>query len=126
MTPEEIDRIASRLFSAIEKGDIEGVAALYAEDVEIWHNVSGRAQTRDENLRLLTHLRGRLDDWRYDEIRRDLFDGGFVQQHVLRARKPDGARVAIPVCILVRASRGRITRIDEYLDGRAADTLTAS
>jgi ketosteroid isomerase-like protein len=126
MTSEEIDELASRLFSCIETGDIEGVADLYAPDVAIWHNVSGRSQTRDQNLKLLTHLRGRLDEWRYDEIRRDLFDGGFVQQHVLRARKRDGSPIEIPVCILVRTSGGRITRIDEYLDSRAADTLASS
>jgi len=126
MTRAQIDELATRLFTNIEKGDLEGVAALYAEDVAIWHNVSGRAQTRDENLRLLSHLRERLDEWRYDEIRREVFDGGFVQQHVLRARRPDGAPVEIPVCILVRASGGRITRIDEYLDGRAAESLTSA
>lgn len=62
MTLEEVDRLADRLFAAIEAGDVEAVAALYADDVEVWHNTSGQAQSKDENLKLLGGLAARYLD----------------------------------------------------------------
>ena len=44
---ESTDRIASDFFAAIERGDLEAVRDLYSPRVEVWHNVTGRTQTRD-------------------------------------------------------------------------------
>lgn len=123
MTPAEIDGLASRLFAAIERGDIEAVAGCYQPELVVWHSPSGHEQTRDENLALLTRLSERCSDWRYEEVRREIFADGFVQQHVLRLRNARGVPVEVPVCIVVRVREGAITRIDEYLDAAAAAPL---
>ena len=45
---------------------------------------------------------------------------------VLRVTNRAGAEVAIPVCLAVRVTDGRIRRIDEYLDSRHVDQLFAN
>ena len=37
-SPDDINALADRLVAAIEAGDVEGVAAIYADDAVIWHN----------------------------------------------------------------------------------------
>jgi len=123
MTAAEIDDLAGRLFAAIERGDIDAVARCYQPDVAVWHSPSGREQTREQNLALLSLLSRCCSDWRYEDVRREIFADGFVQQHVLRLRNARGVPVEIPVCIVVRLRDGAIARIDEYLDGAAAAPL---
>lgn len=125
MSPDPIDRLADDFFAAIERGDLEAVGALYADDVVVWHNVTGRTQTRAENLRLLGHLAGLISDWRYEEVRRHCYPGGFVQQHLLRGTNAIGEALEVPVCLVAGVRDGRVVRIDEYLDGEAARPLFA-
>lgn len=118
-----MDALADRFFAAIERGDAATLEALYAPGMSVWHNTSRAPQSGEANLALLADLHRRLGGWRYDDVRRDVFDGGFVQQHVLRARRPDGREVEVPACVVARVEDGAITRIDEYMDARAARAL---
>jgi ketosteroid isomerase-like protein len=113
---DDTDRIASAFFAAIERGDLDAVRELYAPDAEIWHNVTNRAQTREENLALLKYFTGRVSERRYEVLARELFPGGFVQRHVLHGKLGSGELVAAPVCLVVHVSAGRIERLFEYLD----------
>ncbi|MGA0599945.1 nuclear transport factor 2 family protein [Caulobacter sp. KR2-114] len=108
--------LAVRFFDAIERGDAAAVAACYAEDVAIWHNTDGLTQGRDENLKVLSGLIRYYPERRYAERRLTAFPGGFVQQHVLRARRSDGAERSLPACVICQVKDGRITRLDEYFD----------
>lgn len=125
MSEAEIDALATRFFAAIETGDAETIGRLYAEDAQVWHNVSGAAQSREENLRLLAYLAKRIRGWRYDDVRRRCFPDGFVQQHVLRGHNTRGEAVAVAACIVAEVADGCIVRIDEYLDAEAARPLFA-
>ena len=116
---DSTEQIATDFFAAIERGDLEAVRDLYASDVEVWHNVTNRTQTREENLELLRHFTGRVGELRYEVLSRDLFPGGFVQRHILHGKLSSGARIDAPVCLVVHVSAGRIERLYEYLDGRA-------
>jgi ketosteroid isomerase-like protein len=114
---DAIRAVATRLFDSIERGDVEAVAACYAPDVAIWHNNDGVVQSREENLRTLAAVVRMLSERRYEDRRLDVFDGGFVQQHVLTGvRAADGARVSLPAALVCRVRDGKITRLDEYLD----------
>jgi uncharacterized protein len=112
--------VADRIFAAIEAGDEAAVADVYADDVIVWHNNDGVEQTKDQNLRVLHWLISRTERREYRAIRRFEIPGGFVQQHELHVELPDGRSADLPACVVVRVDGGRITRIDEYLDGAAA------
>lgn len=113
---DEADRIASEFFAAIQRGDLEAVRELYSPDAEIWHNVTGRSQTREENLALLRYFTGRVSEMRYEVLAREFFPGGFVQRHVLHGKLGSGDLIAAPVCLVVHVSEGKIRRLFEYLD----------
>ncbi|HEY9266169.1 MAG TPA: DUF4440 domain-containing protein, partial [Mycobacterium sp.] len=56
-------------------------------------------------------------DRRYEILDRQVFDGGFVQQHVLHATGRAGDTIAMRVCIVIKVGAdGLISRIDEYFD----------
>lgn len=112
----DTDRIASEFFAAIERGDLDAVREIYAPEAEIWHNVTGRTQTREENLALLRFFTGRVSERRYEVLSREFFPGGFVQRHILHGKVESGEIIAAPVCLVVHVSAGRIERLFEYLD----------
>ena len=115
----ETERIASAFFAAIARADLEAVREIYSPDVQVWHNVTGRTQTRDENLKLLKFFAGRVSERRYEVLARDFFPGGFVQRHVLHGKLASGELVAAPVCLVVHVANGKIERLYEYLDPAA-------
>jgi ketosteroid isomerase-like protein len=116
MNEAAVRAFAKRFFDAIEQGDVDVVRDSYTPDVGIWHNFDDKVQSRDENVATLTAMVGRISDRSYDERRVEVFDGGFLQQHVLRGTRKDGSRVSLPACIICRLRDGRIARLDEYLD----------
>jgi ketosteroid isomerase-like protein len=115
---------AAALFSAIEGKDPQAVAALYADDVEVWHNFSNACQTKTENLAVLTGLCESVPEIRYEVLEKMLLeDGRVLQRHNLRASTGSGEEVVIPACIFLTIQDGLITRIDEYLDTAQANRL---
>jgi ketosteroid isomerase-like protein len=118
-TSEDMLTLAKRFFDAIEKGDIETVRGIYAPDAVIWHNNDGLATTREDNLKVLTNFIKAVPERRYLERRVGAFDGGFVQQHLLKGKLANGKDLALACCIVCEVKDGRITRLDEYLDSAA-------
>ncbi|MBP6011530.1 MAG: nuclear transport factor 2 family protein [Alphaproteobacteria bacterium] len=115
--------VAERFFSAIEKGDIDAVRAIYAPNARIWHNHDRKDQTVEENLRILSWMSKNLTNKRYQVQRRVAIPGGFLQQHVLLAETAGGP-FEMPACIIVEVNNGRIARLEEYLDSAQANRLT--
>ena len=116
---DQIERVASELFAAVERGDLAAVRELYDPGVQVWHNVTNQTQTRDENLKLLEYVTGRISERRYEVLSRDFFPGGFVQRHILHGKLASGELVAAAVCIVIYVSKGKIERLYEYLDPAA-------
>jgi uncharacterized protein len=114
VTDDALD-LAERFFSAIERGDIEAVKAIYAPDARIWHSHDLKEQTVEENLRVLSWMARALPSRRYRIHRRIAIPGGFLQQHMLEVTTAAGP-FAMPACIVVKVKDGRITRLEEYLD----------
>ena len=108
--------VAERLFSSIMRGDVAGVRACYAPNIEVWHNNDAQVQDAETNLRALTWVTQNIKELRYEEIRRQATPSGFVQQHVLRGIAPNGKALELPACIVCTVADGKITRLDEYLD----------
>jgi len=117
-TTDPLD-VAARLFAAVEGGDVAAIAQLYAPEAVIWHSHTGTTQTAEENVQILGMVTKRLRGLRYEEVRRQRTERGFVQQHVLRARGPEGQLVELRACMVCDVVDGQITRLDEYLDGAA-------
>ncbi|MFI5315020.1 MAG: nuclear transport factor 2 family protein [Myxococcota bacterium] len=116
MSESESLEVAEKLFAAIPRGDLEAVRGIYAPAAEIWHNHDGVTQDVAANLRVLDWVVRNISGLRYEDVRRQATPTGFVQQHVLRGSGPGGKPVEIAACIVCRVERGRITRLDEYLD----------
>ncbi|WP_369806689.1 nuclear transport factor 2 family protein [Mycobacterium sp. E802] len=120
MSPTEVelvDNVAHRLFEAIERGDTDSVARLWADDVSVWHSGDTRDNDRARALKVIDWFINATRERRYEVLDRQFFDGGFVQQHVLHAAGRDGASIALRVCIVIKVGTdGLIRRIDEYFD----------
>jgi len=119
MQEAQIDQLAKDFFAAIERADLDALRALYAPDVEVWHNLTKRVQGREENLALLRTFTGRVKELRYEILAREFFADGFAQRHVLRGKIPSGAELEAQVCLVVHVADGTIRRLYEYLDSRA-------
>ena len=109
--------VADRLFSAIEAGDVDTVAAMWSDDVSVWHAGDTIASDKGRAIRVIEWFVSATADRHYDVLDRRFFGGGFVQQHVLHGLARDGTPYSLRVGIIIAVGRdGLITRIDEYFD----------
>jgi len=116
---QAIADVAEKFFRAIEAGDIETVAGCYADDVRIWHNYTDVVSTKQENIEVLRGFIARSASRSYEERDLQTFPGGFVQQHRLVARAPDGYVLELPACLVCEVENGRIVSLREYFDPAA-------
>ena len=116
-TPQQANEVADRLFSSIEKQDTETLAGIYTDDAVIWKNYNQVAIPAESSLAFLKGVGEYLRDVRYKDVRRSVFEGGFVQQHYFTGTiRETGEQLSIPVCVIAQVEGGKIKRIDEYLD----------
>jgi ketosteroid isomerase-like protein len=114
---DAISDVADRLFEAIENSDIAMIQQLWNDDVAVWKAGEDGARDKERALRVITWFVNRTTDRRYEILDRQLFDGGFVQQHVLHANGRDGGSISMRVCMVIKlGANGLISRIDEYFD----------
>jgi ketosteroid isomerase-like protein len=113
MTKSEILELAAALMAAVQRGDIDAVKALYAQEIILWHNNDRVNQTSEDSIRTLTWINKHMKGVRYEELRVAALDDGFVQQHVMRADSP---KVDMPCMLRAWCANGRVTRIEEYFD----------
>lgn len=118
--------IAAGLFDNIERKRVDGVAALYADDIAVWHNFSNAEQKKSENLAVLDGLTRAVESLRYEVLERVLLGDRVLQRHNLRCRTAKGEEIVIPACIFITVRNGKIARIDEYLDTGQANRLRAA
>lgn len=109
--------VADRLFGAIERGEYDTVAAMWADDVTVWHTGDSQDNDRAQALKVIRWFMRVTTARSYEILDRQYFDGGFVQQHVLRASRSDDTSIEMRVCIVIKVdAEGSITRVDEYFD----------
>lgn len=117
MNAELSRAVADRLFAAIEAGDQDAVARMWSPGIAVWHTGDEADLDRDRALKVIRWFIRSTTARSYEILDRRYFDGGFVQQHVLRASGADGASIAMRVCIVISIDAdGSIVRIDEYFD----------
>ncbi|MGV0850798.1 nuclear transport factor 2 family protein [Mycolicibacterium phlei] len=111
-----ITDVADRLFAGIEAGDRDAVGRLWSEDIVVW-KVADRDRDKQRALRVIDWFIGATTRRRYEILDREVFDGGFVQQHILHATGRTSHDIAMRVCLLVRVNGdGLISSIAEYYD----------
>ena len=111
------NNVADRLFGAIEAGDYEAVAGMWADDVLVWHAGDPKDNDRVRALKVIRWFINVTTTRRYEILDRQFFAGGFVQQHVLHAKGTNGESISLRVCIVIKVGADDlITRIDEYFD----------
>jgi ketosteroid isomerase-like protein len=113
---ESTRQLAESFFNAIERGDLVAVQAIYAPDAIVWHNTDGRAVQVDENLETLESFIQNVPERHYTRRRLEVFEGGFVEQHLLKGKLANGKEVSLAACVICKVREGRITRLDEYFD----------
>ena len=87
------------------------------DNVLVWHSGDREDNDRPRALRVIHWFIKRTTERRYEILDRQLFDGGFVQQHILYANCRNGGSIALRVCIVIKlGANGLISRIDEYFD----------
>ncbi len=119
--------IADRLFDAIERSDVAMVEELFSPDVAVWKSGDVRDNDRARSVRILAGFVNATVDRRYEVLDRQVFGGGFVQQHVLHATGRTGGSIAMRVCIVIKlGSDGLINRVDEYFDPAAMAPLLSA
>lgn len=116
------DALLDRLFGAIAASEIDAIAELYASDIEVWHNAAGRTLDRDGGLAVLRAFLARTEAVRYEVVERRHWEGGAMQRHVLHIGV-SGDEHAIAACIVFAFAHDQITRVFEYVDGRALRPL---
>ena len=114
---DAIDGVADQLFAAIERSDTASVRRLWNDDIAVWKVGEHRDRDKERALRVIDWFVATTTGRRYEILDRQLFAGGFVQQHILHATGRNGASISMRVCLVIKVgANGLITRIDEYFD----------
>ena len=116
MTDRELRELCTRYFDAVERGDVDAVAELYATDFSFWVNLTGAESSREQNLATLRDGKAVLRRRSYDDRTIDTFETGFVVRYSVNVVAHDGRRSSLWACVVAQCRDGRITHIDEYLD----------
>jgi hypothetical protein len=116
-----INELADELFAAIERSDETMLDRLFDSEITVWRSGARRDDDKQRALKVLRWFVGVTAQRRYQLLDRQLFPGGFVQQHILHAIGRAGGSIALRVCIVIKVdlspgSQVLISRIDEYFD----------
>jgi ketosteroid isomerase-like protein len=116
---------ANRFFGGLLAGDLSELEAACAPEAVLWINLTEQERSLSASLPGFARLRAKVPDLRMDDVRRRAVPGGFVEQHALVGTMPDGEPLRVVGCFLGTVEDGRITRLEEYVDGGQAAGLSA-
>lgn len=114
------NELADAIFDAIERGDVDFVASMWADDIEVWHSNDNAVQNKEQNLAVLAWMTKRTTSVEYIHVIRDVTTTGFAQRHTLRLTFDGGRTADLHAAIFVTISDGQVKRIDEYVDSAHA------
>jgi ketosteroid isomerase-like protein len=113
---DSMNQLADKFFSAIERVDGKAIDEIYTPDAVVWHNYDNIPQSRADNMAMLARFPQMFQSFKYTDIRRSFYSGGFVQQHVARGTKTNGKHFDLFACMIITVRGNKIARIDEYFD----------
>lgn len=118
MPSMQLEDVADSLVACAQAGDLAKLRTICVPDVALWHNTT-LVELRGEAAFKALEFVVAIPDLKYAEIRRHFWEDGFVSQHVVTGRKPDGTVFRLPVCYVVTVREGRIARLEEWWDSAA-------
>ena len=113
---DAIDTLAERLFRAFEANDADTIATLCEPDAQFSQNGNSPTAIADL-LPSFASLSERIGHHTYTDVRRAVFDGGFVEEHRAVSTLPNGSPMSIWACVVGRVGpSGKLAELHEYLD----------
>jgi len=116
--PSAMADIETRYFDALERGDTNVISGYYSPQVRVWNTLTLRALTGTEHIESLEkHFFANYFDRKFTDHHVNHFVGGFVRQHILKARRAsDDKLIELPICVVCKVDGGLLTRVDEYMN----------
>lgn len=118
-------QLAENLFAAFAAGRADAVRALCSADFSGRQN-GGAPMTLDALLGFALTVKRVVPDLHYANIVRGATASGFVEEHDVCGSLPDGAPLALRVCVVADVVDGQVQRLREYFDTAAAAGLIAA
>ena len=105
-----------RLFRAFEDNDAATIESLCEPGARLSQN-GNEPRLIADLLPGFAKLAERIGHHRYTEVRRAVFDDGFVEEHRAVSTMPNGAPMAVWACVVGRVGdSGKLVELREYLD----------
>ena len=117
--------VANRFFDGLLAGDLAALRAACSSGSILWINLTEQERALEDSLPGFAALRSKVPDLRMESVRRRGIPGGFLEQHVLIGTLPEGAPLRVVGCFIGTVEDDRISRLEEYVDGRQAGALSA-
>jgi ketosteroid isomerase-like protein len=125
MQSRPAEAVIEAFFAAIERADADAIAALYADDLAVWHSNDGKTQNKAQNLQTLTWLTEKAA-MRYVVLERVACGDRIAQRHRVEiTSRADQRSATADAAIFFTVKGGLITRIDEYIDSDSVRSLAA-
>jgi ketosteroid isomerase-like protein len=114
-----MEALGLRMMRAAEAGDMVAVRDCYTDDATLWTNTTRKTLSIDEHITMIKGMRGRASNIRYLDIRITPTPDGFVMQHLVLGDLPEGKKLDIDACFIVKVRDGKIAHREEYIDSVA-------
>lgn len=115
--PPDPDALASAFFAATSRNDWEAALTLLSPHATVRTHPGPPASGVDGLAETWQKLRDRYGPWEYLDIRRQVAEDSFCEQHVVRFPDLD---VRVEACVVGRLDEhGRIVLLEEYVDSAA-------
>ena len=115
--------LADRFFTSVEQQDFQMFRTTFDASAVIWHNMDRTEKVLVTFVDVLEDVRAKASSWKYVLIRHRDFSDGFVRQNRLVGTTRAGKPFDFATCVIGIVRDGRLTRVDEYYDGMAAQPL---
>ena len=111
--------LAHRLTKSLEDGDVEAVRSAFCPDAVLWHNTDGLTLDLDGLAGSFSSFVADVPKRHIDVHERLNIAGSLFQSHTINCATHDGRAFKLRGCWMLKFERGKIIRLDEYLDGSA-------
>jgi ketosteroid isomerase-like protein len=107
--------LAEALLERTQNLDLEGLRELFSPDVVFWSNLGQTETGLGARMTFMALEKEVFAELRIENVRIEVFDGGFIQQCTFAGVVEGGAEVSIPTCLVVRANDSRVVQFEEYI-----------